>query len=44
MKKKYFAPEMEEMLVETPTLLEASADTESEKACLDHVSTCDDDV
>jgi hypothetical protein len=44
MKKKYFAPEMEEMQVETPTLLEASAETGSEQACTTHVSECGDDV
>lgn len=42
MKKKYFAPEMEEMVVETPTLLEASAETGKEQLCTDNVA-CDGD-
>lgn len=44
MKKKYFTPEMEEMIVETPTLLEKSSETGSDKACLDKTTTCTDDV
>ena len=44
MKKKYFAPEMEEMIVETPTLLESSAEQGNENACLSKVTTCGDDV
>ena len=43
MKKKYFAPEMEEMQVETPTLLEASAETGSETLCTTKVTTCEED-
>jgi hypothetical protein len=42
MKKKYFAPEMEEMKVETPTLLEASAETSTEQLCTDNIA-CDGD-
>jgi hypothetical protein len=44
MKKKYFAPEMEEMIVETPTLLEKSSEQDSDKACLTKDTDCSDDV
>lgn len=41
MKKKYYAPEMEEMEVEMPSLLENTAETGTVKPCDDHVPACE---
>ena len=42
MKKKYFAPEMEEMEVEMPSLLESTGESGSDKTCDDYTPTCDE--
>ena len=40
MKKKYFTPEMEEMEVEMPSLLENTAELGSDTTCGNYVPTC----
>ena len=42
MKKKYFTPEMEEMEVESLSLLEATNETGQDEVCTSHVPTCSD--
>lgn len=39
MKKKYFTPEMEEMKVEMPSLLESTAETSSDTTCTTYDSS-----
>ena len=40
MKKKYFTPEMEEMEVERPSLLEATSEGSSDTTCGTYTPTC----
>lgn len=39
MKKKYFTPEMEEMEVEMPSLLDSTTETIEEKGCKSQTAT-----
>lgn len=40
MKKKYFTPEIEEMDVETPVLLDTSAEQDTDHGCSEHTPAC----
>jgi hypothetical protein len=42
MKKKYFTPEMEEMEVEMPSLLDATSETGSDITCTSYTPSCTD--
>lgn len=50
MKKTYFSPEMEELVVKLPTLMagspvdcEGEAETDSETVCTSEANTCSDE-
>lgn len=40
MKKQYFTPEMEEMEVEMPSLLESTSEVGSDVVCTEYTPTC----